>query len=56
VLDRVPSIILWCAHVTVTPEANNTAVFNNGILNGFSVSIPTGGHVHPSSGVGASLL
>jgi hypothetical protein len=56
VLDRVPSIILWWAHVTVTPDANRTAVFRSGILNGFSVLIPTGGHVHPNSGVGASLL
>jgi hypothetical protein len=56
VFDRVPSIILWCAQVTVTPDANNTAVFRSGILNGFKVVIPTGGHVHPNSGVGASLL
>jgi hypothetical protein len=56
VLVRVPSIKLWCAHVTVTPEARRTAVLSNGILNGFSVVIPTGGQVQPSSGVGASLL
>lgn len=54
--DRCPSINLWCAHVTVTPLANRTAVFSSGIANGFSGSIPAGGHEQPSSGVGANLL
>lgn len=47
---------LWCAHVTVTPEANSTDVFRSGTLNGFNVLIPTGGQQHPISGVGANLL
>ena len=53
---RLPSIRLWCAHVTVTPEAKSTAVFRSGTLNGFSGCTPTGGQQHPSSGVGARLL
>lgn len=53
---RDPSISLWCAQVTVTPDAKSTAVFNNGTLNGLIGVIPVGGHVQPSSGVGASLL
>jgi len=56
VFDRLPSISLWCAHVTVTPEANRTAVFRRGTLNGSRVVIPAGGQQHPNSGVGASLL
>lgn len=56
VFFRLISSNLWCAHVTVTPEANSTAVFNKGTLNGFSGLIPVGGHAQPSSGVGASLL
>ena len=55
-LVRLPSINLWWAHVTVTPEASNTDVFNRGTLNGFNGVIPAGGHVHPISGVGSSLL
>ena len=53
---RIPSIKLWCAQVTVTPDASNTAVFKRGTLNGLMGSIPVGGHLHPSSGVGARLL
>lgn len=55
-LVRLPSMILWCAHVTVTPEASRTAVFRRGTLNGLIGVIPIGGQQHPSSGVGASLL
>lgn len=55
-LARSPSIRLWWAHVTVTPEASRTAVFRRGTLNGFSGVIPMGGQQHPSSGVGARLL
>lgn len=55
-LERFPSINLWCAHVTVTPEARRTAVFRSGILKGLIVVIPIGGQQHPSSGVGARLL
>lgn len=47
---------LWCAQVTVTPDANSTAVFSSGTLNGFSGLIPVGGHAQPSSGVGDRLL
>lgn len=53
---RLPSINLWCAHVTVTPEASKTAVFRSGTLNGLMGVIPTGGQQQPNSGVGASLL
>jgi len=49
-------IKLWWAHVTVTPDANKTAVFNKGTLNGFRGLIPDGGQVQPISGVGARLL
>lgn len=55
-LVRSPSIRLWWAHVTVTPEARRTAVFRRGTLNGFRGVIPIGGQQHPSSGVGARLL
>lgn len=50
------SMIAWCAHVTVTPEANSTAVFRRGIENGLIGEILVGGHVHPTSGTGDSLL
>ena len=48
--------MLWWAQVTVTPEASRTAVFKRGTANGFRTLIPVGGHVHPSSGVGAKEL
>lgn len=51
-----PLIIAWCAHVTVAPELNNTAVFNNGTEKGFNGSIPFGGHTAPISIAGAKLL
>ena len=51
-----PEVNLWCAQVTVTPEARRTAVFRSGTENGFSGWIPGGGHVHEIWGVGASLL
>ena len=40
----------------MTPLAKSTAVFNKGTLNGLIGIIPVGGHVQPSSGVGARLL
>lgn len=40
----------------MAPEAKSTAVFRRGTLNGLIGVIPVGGHVHPSSGVGARLL
>lgn len=54
--SRFPSISLWCAQVTVTPLANKTAVLRRGTLKGLMGVTPVGGQVHPSSGVGASLL
>lgn len=48
-------MIEWWAHVTVTPEANKTAVFNRGTSKGFKAWIPFGGHWLPSSGAGARL-
>jgi hypothetical protein len=51
-----PSVNLWCAHVTVAPEASRTAVFSKGTLNALIGVIPVGGHVHPISGVGAKAL
>lgn len=56
VFFRFVSINLWWAHVTVTPDANRTAVFRRGTLNGFRGLIPVGGQQQPSSGVGDSLL
>jgi hypothetical protein len=56
VFDRFISISLWCAQVTVTPDARRTAVLSSGTLNGLRGLIPVGGQQHPSSGVGASLL
>lgn len=52
---RSPSIRLWWAQVTVTPEARRTAVFSRGTSNGSSVVIPVGGQQPPISGVGAKL-
>lgn len=51
-----PSVNLWWAHVTVAPEARRTAVFRRGTLNGLIGVMAVGGHVHPSSGVGARAL
>lgn len=52
---RSPSIILWCAQVTVTPEARRTAVLRRGTSKGSRVVRPVGGQHPPSSGVGARL-
>ena len=52
---RWPSIMLWWAQVTVTPEASRTAVFSRGTSKGSRVVIPVGGQQPPSSGVGARL-
>ena len=40
----------------MAPDPRRTAVLRRGIENGFKGSIPVGGHIHPSSGVGARLL
>lgn len=52
---RLASVMLWCVHVTVTPEARRMAVFSRGTSIGLIGWIPTGGHCPPSSGVGARL-
>lgn len=52
---RSPSIRLWWAHVTVTPDARRTAVLSSGTSKGSKVVIPVGGQHPPSSGVGARL-
>lgn len=52
---RSPSIMLWWAQVTVTPEARSTAVLSNGTSKGSKGVIPVGGQQPPSSGVGARL-
>ena len=48
-------MMLWCAHVTVTPEDRRTAVFNRGTPKGSRVVIPVGGQQPPISGEGARL-
>ena len=53
---RLASIRLWWAQVTVTPDARRTAVLRRGIEKGLIGWIPVGGHIHPSSGVGARAL
>ena len=52
---RFPSIRLWWAHVTDTPEARRTEVFRRGTSSGSRGLIPVGGQHPPSSGVGARL-
>lgn len=47
--------ILWCAHVTVTPDDNRIIVFNNGISIGLNVLIDFGGQFIPISIDGESL-
>lgn len=41
--------------MTVTPDANNTAVLRSGTSKGSNVVIPVGGQHPPNSGVGARL-
>lgn len=53
---RLFSMILWCAHVIVTPEDRRTAVFRRGTKKGLSGFIPVGGQVTPISTLGARLL
>lgn len=40
----------------VIPDSSRRQVFRRGTANGLRGSIPTGGHVHPISGVGARAL
>jgi hypothetical protein len=51
-----PEVSLWCAQVTVTPEASSTAVLRRGTENGLITWIPGGGQEQEISGVGARLL
>jgi hypothetical protein len=53
---RSPLIRAWCDHVTVAPELNKIAVFNNGTSNAFKGVIPTGGHTAPNSIFGTKAL
>jgi len=41
---------------TVNPDPRRIAVFSSGMLIGSIEYSPIGGHMHPSSGEGASLL
>lgn len=52
---RSPSIMLWWAQVTVTPEESNTAVLRRGTPKGSRGVMPVGGQQPPISGVGARL-
>lgn len=52
---RSPSMMLWWAQVTVTPDARSTAVLSRGTSKGSRTLIPVGGQHPPSSGVGARL-
>lgn len=48
-------MMLWCAHVTETPEERRTAVFSRGTPKGSKGVMPVGGQQPPISGVGAKL-
>jgi hypothetical protein len=50
------SIILWWAHVTVTPEAKRMIVLRRGTWAGLKGLIPLGGQLNPISIEGTSLL
>ena len=52
---RSPSIMLWWAQVTVTPDARSTAVLSRGTSKGSSVVMPAGGQMPPISGLGTRL-
>jgi len=53
-LWKLASNLLW-AQVTLTPEESKIIVFNKGTLQGLKVKIPAGGHLEPSSTLGANL-
>ena len=53
---RFPLIIALCDHVTVAPDVNRIAVFNNGTSNAFNVVTPIGGQILPISTVGTNAL
>lgn len=47
--------IARCAATNVTPDVSKMTVFANGSINGFSVSIPTGGQIAPTATDGDKL-
>lgn len=47
--------ILWWHKVILTPDANNTTVFNKGTAKGFKGETPIGGHAVPKSATGFNL-
>jgi len=53
---RLFSMSAWWAQVTVTPEARRRPVLKSGLEKVFTGSIPIGGQIQPTSGVGARLL
>lgn len=55
-ISPIPHISAWWAQVTLTPEDNKTTVFRSGTPQGARGLTPVGGHMLPSSTVGASLL
>ena len=50
-----PTIISWCAHVTVAPDNNKINVFNNGTPQGLKGLILVGGQTDPISTAGDKL-
>lgn len=54
--EKLFSIILWWAQVTVTPELRRIIVFKRGTWNGLNGNTPLGGHIKPISIEGARLL
>jgi len=55
-LEKLPSIKAWCDQVTLTPDDNKIIVFIKGTFQGLKASTPIGGHEHPNSMLGESLL
>jgi len=51
-----PCIKEWWAKVTVNPDDNNIMVLSKGSSNGFTESIPLGGHWPPISTAGDRAL
>jgi len=50
-----PTIISWCAHVTLAPAINKINVFNKGTPQGLKGFIPVGGQTDPISTAGDKL-
>jgi hypothetical protein len=53
---KFPSINLWWAQVTVTPDERRIKVLRRGILKGLNGVIPVGGQNKPTSKFGDKLL